>query len=122
VHSVVTWSMKGTLLSWSPYIVKLFLDVWKDKKYLGIEFHYSWLIMIIVLVGWRHPKFSMSFRRIGKRCILEYVAVWHISTKNERKANLSIFEMFLEEIQEKVEDTSRTPPEVVEEHKKIAYF
>jgi hypothetical protein len=30
--------------------------------------------------------------------------------------------MYLEEIQEKVEDAWRIPPEVVEEHKKIAYF
>jgi hypothetical protein len=55
--------------------VKLFLDGCKDEKYLGIEFHYSWLIIIKVLVGWRHPKFSMFFQRIGKCCILEYVAL-----------------------------------------------
>ena len=33
-----------------------------------------------------------------------------------------IFEMYLEEIQEKVEDAWRIPPEVVEEHKNIANF
>jgi hypothetical protein len=49
---------KGILLSWAPYILTLFLEDCKDAHDLGSEFHDSWPIILISLVGWGEPKYS----------------------------------------------------------------
>jgi hypothetical protein len=67
--------------------VNLFFDDYKDAQDSRIEFHYSWLIIIIALVGWRQTKFSMFFQRIGKCCVSQYATLWHTSTAKERKDN-----------------------------------
>jgi hypothetical protein len=73
-------------------------------------------------VGWGHPKYSVFFQRIGKCRATQYTTLWHRSDAKTRKANSSTFAMYFDEIQEKVVETWRIPPEVVEEHKHIANF
>jgi hypothetical protein len=51
VISAVVQCTKGSLHSWTPYLLKLFLDDCKDAQDLGSEFHYPWLIIFITLVG-----------------------------------------------------------------------
>jgi hypothetical protein len=98
------------------------LDDCQDAQDLGTEFHYSWLLILIALVGWRHPKYNIFCQRIGKCHTTQYATLWHTSVTRERKANSSIFVTYFEEIQEKVVETWRIPPEVVEEHKDIENF
>jgi hypothetical protein len=77
---------------------------------------------IIALVGWKHPKYNMFCQRTGKCRATQYESLWHTTVARERKTNSNIFVTYLEEIQEKVAETWRIPPEVVEEYKKIANF
>jgi hypothetical protein len=42
----------GTSLSSTPYLLNLFLEDCKDVHYLGTEFQYLWLLMLITLMGW----------------------------------------------------------------------
>jgi hypothetical protein len=49
---------EGTMLSWAPYLLNMFLEDCKDAQDLGTEFHYSWLLILIALVGWREPKYT----------------------------------------------------------------
>ena len=79
VITVVTQCTKWTLLSLNPSLVNLFLDDSKDEQDLGTNFHYLWLIILVALVGWRHPKFNMFFQRIGNCCIAQYATFWHTS-------------------------------------------
>jgi hypothetical protein len=79
VITVVTQCTKWTLLSLNPSLVNLFLDDSKDEQDLGTNFHYLWLIILVALVGWRHPKFNMFFQRIGNYWVSEYVTFWHTS-------------------------------------------
>jgi hypothetical protein len=113
---------EGILLSWAPYLLNLFLDDFKDAKELRIEFHYSWLIILIALVGWEVPKYIIFYPRAGKCCATKYVILWNTSATKERMANSSIFSMYFDEMREKVDDTWRIPPEGVEEHKNIDNF
>jgi hypothetical protein len=62
VIATVLQCTKRGLLSWSPYLLKLFLDDCKDAQYLGTDFHYSWLIILIALVGWGNPN-TMDFSK-----------------------------------------------------------
>jgi hypothetical protein len=108
--------VKGTLLSWTPYLLDLFLDDYKDAQDLGTEFHYSWLIILITLVGWGEPKYNGFYPRLGKCHTTKYTKLWHTSNAKQRKENANIFAMYYDEMQEKIANTWRIPPEMVEEH------
>jgi hypothetical protein len=58
VVAATTQCANGTMLSWAPYLLNLFLDDCKDAQDLGIEFHYSWLFILIALVKWRDRSYS----------------------------------------------------------------
>jgi hypothetical protein len=47
--------IEGTMFSWAPYLLNLFLEDCRDEHNLGIDFHYSWLLILITLIGWREP-------------------------------------------------------------------
>jgi hypothetical protein len=55
-------------------------------------------------------------------CKCKYESLWHTTVTKDRKENTNIFKTYFEEIQEKVAETWRIPPEVVEEYKMIANF
>jgi hypothetical protein len=50
VVAAVAQCTKGTILSWEPYFLNLFLEDCRDAQDSGIEFHYSWLLILIALV------------------------------------------------------------------------
>jgi hypothetical protein len=56
----------GTMLRWPPYLLNMFLDDCKDAQDLSIDFHYSWLLILIALVWWREPPYSYFCDRIGR--------------------------------------------------------
>jgi hypothetical protein len=53
---------------------------------------------------------------------VQYESLWHNTIAKDRQENTNIFKTYLEEIQEKVAETWRIPPEVVEQYKTIANF
>ena len=44
---------EGYSYNWAAYIAKEFLEDVHDVQEKGIPFHYSWLIVLITLVGWK---------------------------------------------------------------------
>jgi hypothetical protein len=46
---------EGTMLRWVMYLLNLFFEDCRDAQDLGTEFHYSWLLILITLIGWREP-------------------------------------------------------------------
>jgi hypothetical protein len=58
-----TQCVEGTTLSWAPYLLNLFLDDYKDVQDLGTKFHYSWLLILIVVMEWKEPKYSFFVAR-----------------------------------------------------------
>jgi hypothetical protein len=50
--------VKGTMLSWAPYLLNLFLEDCRDGNNLGTKFHYSWLLILIALIGWKEPQYT----------------------------------------------------------------
>jgi hypothetical protein len=57
VVAVAAQCVKGTTLSWAPYLLNMFLDDCKDAQDLGEKFHYSWLLILIAVIGWKEPKY-----------------------------------------------------------------
>ena len=46
---------EGYSYNWATYIAKEFLEDVCDVHEKGRPFHYSWLIVLITLVGWQEP-------------------------------------------------------------------
>jgi hypothetical protein len=78
-----------------------------------MEFHYSWLLILIALDTWEKPKYSTFCDRRGKCHATRYETLRHNIDPKQRKANASIFGMYIQEMQEKIADTWRISPEVV---------
>jgi hypothetical protein len=89
---------------------------------LGYKFHYSWLIILISLVGWGEPKYNAFYQRIGKSRATKYTTLWYTSDPKKRKEISIIFSMLFDEMQEKLANTWRIPPKVVKEHQIIDKF
>jgi hypothetical protein len=76
----------------------------------GTEFHYSWFIILITLVGWGEPKYIVFFHRIGKCCATKYTTLWYTSYSKKMKENSTTFAMLFDEMQENIANTWRIPP------------
>jgi hypothetical protein len=63
VVTAATQCVEGTTISWDPYLLNLFLDDYKDDQDLGTKFHYSWLIILIEIMGWKEPNYAFFATR-----------------------------------------------------------
>ena len=55
IVSIATNCAEGYNYNWAAYIAKEFLEDARDALEKGRPFHYSWLIVLIALVGWKEP-------------------------------------------------------------------
>ena len=55
IVSIATNYAEGYSYNWVAYIAKEFLEYARDAQEKGRPFHYSWLIVLIALVGWKEP-------------------------------------------------------------------
>jgi hypothetical protein len=110
----------GTSLSWAPYLLNLFLEDCKDVHYLGTEFHYSWLLMLITLMGWRESPYSYFCEWIGRCHATRYMSLGRKSDPKHRSTNMGTFAKYFTEIQESIANTWRITPDVVAQYNEIA--
>jgi hypothetical protein len=108
------------MFSWAPYLVNQLLIDCRDAQDHGTEFHYSWLIILIDLVGWKEPKFSAFVDRMGKCYVARYETLWKAKDNKNQQANNTVFAMFLEDMQQKTANVWRIHVEVVQEYKGIS--
>jgi hypothetical protein len=52
VVAATTQCIKGSSMSWAPYLLNSFLEDCKDTQDWGSDFHYSSLLILIALMGW----------------------------------------------------------------------
>ena len=55
IVSIAVNCAEGYSYKWAEYIAREFLEDVCDAQEKGRPFHYSWLIVLIALVGWREP-------------------------------------------------------------------
>jgi hypothetical protein len=63
VIAVTTQCVKGMMFNYASYLLNQFLLHYHDVQDIGTKFHFSWLIMLIALVGWQEHKFSTFLAR-----------------------------------------------------------
>jgi hypothetical protein len=102
---------KGSSMSWAPYLLNSFLEDCKDTQDWGSEFHYSWLLILIALVGWKEPTYNMFLQRIGKCGTTRYTSLRSTTDPKKKKINNDVFTLYLSEIQNHLADTWRISPE-----------
>jgi hypothetical protein len=112
----------GTSLRWVPYLLNLFLEERKDVHDLGTEFHYSWLLMLIMLMGWRESPYSYFCEWIGRCRVTRYTLLGRKSDPKHRSTNTGTFSKYFIEIQESIANTWRITPDVVAQYNEIANF
>ena len=55
IVSIAMNCAKGYIYNWAAYITKEFLEDARDAQEKGRTFHYSWLLILIALIGWKEP-------------------------------------------------------------------
>jgi hypothetical protein len=105
--------VEGTTLSWAPYLLNLFLDDCKDTRDLGTEFHYSWLLILIALLGWKELKYSFFATRPNPCHTTRYLSLGTTLDPKNRNLNAAIFEGYHSNLQERIANTSILTSEVV---------
>ena len=55
IVSIAVNCAEGYSYKWEEYIAKEFLEDVHDAQEKGRPFHYSWMIVLIALVGWKEP-------------------------------------------------------------------
>jgi hypothetical protein len=95
IVTVAAQYVEGTTVSWEPYLLNLFMDDCKDAQDIGTEFHYSWLIMLIVFMGWREPRY-VTFGTTPKLNYGERYLLFKATLDSRKKSmNGSIFKGYL---------------------------
>jgi hypothetical protein len=109
-------------MSWAPYLLNSFLEDCKDAQDWGSEFHYSWLLILIALMGWQEPTYNLFLPRTGKCGATRYTSLRSTVDPKKKKLNSDMFMIYLTEIQNRVAETWRIPIETVQEFGQIANF
>jgi hypothetical protein len=113
VVTTTTQCTNDTMLSWAPYLLNLFLDDCKDAQDLGTKFHYSWLMILIALIGWKEPPYSYFCNRVGRCHATRYTSMGSTSDSKRRSGNANTFSQYLSDIQDNIANTWRITPEVI---------
>jgi hypothetical protein len=85
--------------------MNLFLDDCKDVQDLGTEFHYSWLLILIALIGSKEPPYSYFCDRVGHFFAAWYTSIGSMSDPKGRSGNVGTFMRYLRDIQESIANT-----------------
>jgi hypothetical protein len=122
VVAVATQCENDTMLSWAPYLLNLFLDECKDAQDLGTEFHYSWMMILITLIGWKEPPYSYLCDRVGCCRTTWYTSMGNTSDAKRRSGNSNTFDRYLSDIKDIIANTWRITLEVLMQYQGIANF
>jgi hypothetical protein len=102
--------------------LNLFLDDCKDVQDLGTKFHYSWILILIALIGWKELKYSFFSTRPNPFHGARYLSLGSALDPKNRKANAAIFEGYLSDLQDNIANTWRVTQEEITQYQGIANF
>jgi hypothetical protein len=80
---------------------------------LIIEFHYSWLIILIAFMGWREPRYVNFCTRPKPNQGERYLLLKAMSDARHKRMNGSIFEEYLRDLQEAINNMWRITQEAI---------
>jgi hypothetical protein len=107
---VAAQCVKGTTISWAPYLLNLFLDDCKDSQDLGTKFNYSRLLILIAIMGWKEPNYTFFGTRTTPNCGARYLSLGAVPYAKHKKINTTVFEGYLRDLQEVISNMWRITP------------
>ena len=83
---------EGYNYNWAAYLAKEFLEDARDAQEKGRPFHYSWLLILIALVGWKLPT-EAQFVELnpGMPGAARYASLWISSDKEAQQMMNTVF-------------------------------
>jgi hypothetical protein len=93
-------------MNWVDFSSQSVSAILQEEKDRGMEFHYAWLLILILIVAWRDPKDSQYLLATNKLClVMWYVNLWHTVHKERQLDNNIHFYIYKESIREIIERT-----------------
>ena len=85
---------EGYMYNWADHIVKEFLEDVLDAQEKR-PFHYSWLLVLITLVGWREPQ-ETQFVDVPPEMpyAARYASLWHSQNKDSQLLTNTVFAFY----------------------------
>jgi hypothetical protein len=122
VVTVVAQCVEGTTVSWELYLLNLFLDDCKDAHDLGTKFHYSCILMLIAIMGWKEPNHTLFTTRPKPNYGVRYLSLGAMSDDKNRNMNAAVFKGYLCDLQEAISNLWRITPQAVAHYWDITNF
>ena len=97
---------EGYSYNWAVYITKEFLEYVYYMQEKGRPFHYSWLIVLIALVGWQEPT-EVQFAAIPPDLpgAVRYASLWVSQDKTLQQMKNCVFAFYMMSISYEITKT-----------------
>ena len=108
IVSIAANCAEGYSYNWAVYIAKEFLEDVRDTLEKGIPFHYSWLLVLIALVGWKEPS-EAQFVDVPPNMpgAARYASLWVSQHKSFQQMTNYVFSFYSMSISYEILKTSR---------------
>ena len=123
IVSIAVNCIEGYSYNWAAYIVKEFLEYARDVQEKGIPFHYSLLIVLIALVGWKEPT-EVHFVAVPPNMpsAARYASLWVSKDKASRQMTNYVFSFYMMSISYETVKTPRLSNELFSQYDGVANF
>ena len=97
---------EGYSYNWVAYVVKEFLEDARNEEEKGRAFHYSWLIVLIALVGWKEPT-ETQFAVVPAHMpgAARYASLWVSQDKTHQQMTKYVFSFYMMSISYEIINT-----------------
>ena len=105
--------VEGYSYNWAAYLAKEFLEDSRETHEKGRPFHYSWLIILITLVGWQEPT-ETQFDVVPAHMpgIARYASMWVSQDKTHQQMKNYVFSFYMMSISYEIINTPRLSNEL----------
>ena len=95
IVSIAANCAEGYIYNWAAYIAKEFLEDSRDVQEKGRTFHYSWLIILISLIGWKEPT-EVQFIDVPPSMsgAARYASLWVSQDKASQQMTNTVFAFY----------------------------
>ena len=113
----------GYTYNWADFIAREFLEDVQDAQELRRPFHYSWLLVLIALVGWREPE-QTQFVDVPPDMPFasRYASLWYSTNKGLQQLTDYTFAIYSFNILVEIFKNPRIAHELYEQYAGVARF
>jgi hypothetical protein len=115
--------VEGVLMNWGEILLNQFWIDCEEAQDKGTEFHYSWILILIVLSSWRDMDDTqfLGFRE-KPSLVASYQSLWYTTNKAQHMENNIALHIYKETIRDSIDQTMCIPPQAVEAYKAVEHF